>query len=354
MERKPVFVFLAGHACIRCDKVAIPLIEQGYEVHLISKRKPEWAKYYTTWVQANDMNQLLNAVDVYKNVADIFYAHNEPNWFVTIVKERTDKPVILDVHDSMLARWTPEEDDEIKKTGKNSARITTQERNNFQLADGLVFPTWSFRDLVTSEFGLSQPNMVLPSYLPKRMNCYDGKEWLGGLVYEGRIDLREEIEKDTVNHGFRYCDYQDLAEQAHAMNMDFHIYSRMDKEFLKVYEKIAFTHVPQVWGELLNCVSRHDWGLVGNSFWTNEWDVALPNKLFEYMGAGIPPVVINSTESANFVKEYDVGLVVDSLQELGDNWKLHTEYRKKMFRVRKQFNMEEHIGGLITFCEGFL
>lgn len=351
---KPVFVFLAGHACIRCDKVAIPLIERGYDVHLISKRKPIWSKYYTTWVQANDMNQLLNAVDVYKNVADIFYAHNEPSWFVTIVKERTDKPVILDVHDSMLARWTPEEDDEIKKTGRPSARIITQERNNFQLADGLVFPTWSFRDLVTSEYALSQPNMVLPSYLPKRMTGYEGKEWLGGLVYEGRIDLRDEIMNDPVNHGFRYCDYQALAEEAHEMNMDFHIYARADEPFLKVYQKIAYTHMPQQWGTLLDCLSRHDWGLVGNSFWTNEWDIALPNKLFEYMGAGLPPVVINSTESANFVKKHDVGIVVESLKELGENWKLHTEYRKKMFKVRKQFYMEEHIGELIKFCEGFL
>ena len=351
---KPVFVFLAGHACIRCDKVALALLEKGYDVHLISRREPIWAKYYTTFIKAGDMAQLLNAVDIYKDVGDIFYVHNEPNWFVTIAKERTNKPVVLDVHDSMLARWSPEEDEEIRKAGKVSARIITQERNNFQLADALVFPTWSFRDLVVKEFALSQPNMVLPSYLPRRMTCYDGKEWLGGLVYEGRVDLKSEINKDVVNHGFRYADYEELANQCHDINMDFHMYSRADKPFLDVYENIAYTHVPQEYNNLLNCLSRHDWGLVGNSFWTKEWEVALPNKLFEYIGAGIPPVVINSKESADFVQKYDVGMVVDSIQELAENWKQHTEYRKKMFRARKQFYMDDHIGELSDFCKELL
>ncbi len=347
IRRKAVIGVVASHACIRVDKEALPLIEAGYEVHCISRKPPAWVNYYTTFTQCLDVGQFSRTIDIFKDVVDVFHVHNEPNWFVTIIKERTDKPVILDVHDSFLARTTQEEQAELLKTGKNYCRVLTEERNNFQIADGLVFPGEAFSEIVRSEFKLKQPYIVLPSYLPHRMQGYNNKEWLGGLVYEGRIDLKEEIDKAPIHHGFRYTDYEDLAQQCHDKKIDFHIYARNDKKFLEIYEKIAFTHVPQNYEALIDCLSRHDWGLVGNSFKTQEWEIAFPNKLFEYLAASVPVVAWNAGESAKFLEEHDIGMRIESLDDLIANWKKHEYFRNNLIKKRKEFFMENHIERLL-------
>jgi hypothetical protein len=197
---------VAGHACIRVQKMALPLIEKGYNVHLIANKMPYFHEQYKSFCMWNDLSQLIEAIKIYSKVADVFHAHNEPSWFVTIIKENTKVPVILDVHDSFLARTTPEEEDELREQGKDTYRVVTEERNNFQLADALVFPGQSFRELIVNEFSLHQPAITLPSYLPKRLYRYDCREWLGGLVYEGRVDTKKSIDSSPKTRGFRYCD----------------------------------------------------------------------------------------------------------------------------------------------------
>ena len=69
-------------------------------------------------------------------------------------------------------------------------------------------------------------------------------------------------------------------------------------------------------------------GLVGNLDVTSEWKVAFPNKLFEYIAAGVPVVAINADECADFITEYGFGIVVKDLYELAERWEEHTEIRK--------------------------
>jgi glycosyltransferase involved in cell wall biosynthesis len=280
-------------------------------------------------------------VDAMKGEVDVFHAHNEPSWFVTAVKERCDVPVILDVHDSYLARVTPEEAE-----NTDTPRIFTGERNNFQAADGLVFPGRSFGKIITEEFGLTQPQLTLPSYLPRFLYQYDGGKWIGGLVYQGKVMLTSECVEGTPNQGFRYCDYEELLRQAHEIGIDFHLYGiRSDEEYQVAYRE-AYLHLGRPFDDLLKSLTRHDWGLVGNVSHTPEWKWAFPNKLFEYIAASVPVVVMNATDCATFVKEHGVGIVVNSVQELADRWSEHTEVRKNLIKVRQRFAMENYIGSL--------
>ncbi len=134
---------------------------------------------------------------------------------------------------------------------------------------------------------------------------YDCKEWLGGLVYEGRIDLKEEIKiSPVINHGFQYDDYEEFAKKAKELGIDFHLYGRSDEEFMKVYKDLAIVQKPQPYQKLMMKLSRHDWGLVGNLHPTSEWEIAFPNKMFEYISACVPVVAINAKECEEFlVKE---------------------------------------------------
>lgn len=337
-------VKLAYHACIRVQKEALPLIERGHKVYLISWKIPTFVENYRTYTQVFDLHQFLEAIKIYSKVADIFHVHNEPSWFVSAVKEISDVPVVLDVHDSFLARSTPEEEGKRIEEGKELSRIQTEERNNFQLADALIFPGEEFKQVVCNEFNLTQPSIVLPSYLPETLYLYETKEWMGGLIYQGRVDFEEELNKDHRGHGFMYCDYTDLAKKCKELDIDFHIQTvRKDEPFLKVYNDIAYLHEPVGMDKLLKRISRHDWGLLGNVHPSAEWDVAMPNKLFEYLAAGVPVVAINARACSEFIKKYNVGIVIDSLEELKNRWKEHTVFRKNVFKVRQQFAMDNHI-----------
>lgn len=330
--------------------MAIPLIDKGYDIHLIASKAPTYYEQYSTTIIAPTVRQYLRAIELHKDV-DLFHVHNEPSWYVTAVKEHSDKPVILDVHDSYLARMTSEEADKTE-----SMRVSHEERTNFQLADGLVFVSEPFRDIIVNEFKLDQPNMVLPSYVPDFFYQYESpkKQWHGGLVYEGRVDLPSQVEKDA---GFKYCDYLELAKELKWKGIDFHLYSGRpltDTAFTDAYKDFALIHEPKSVKNLLPNIARHDWGLIGNINKTQEWNVALPNKLFEYIAASIPIVVMNAAHVAEIVKKYDIGIVVDSVDELAERWPEHREKRANLIKVRKQFLMNNHIHKLEDFYKSCL
>lgn len=321
--------------------MALPLIESGkYEVHLIANRHTSFAECYNTFIHWIDLGQVNNAIKLHKD-ADIFHVHNEPSWFVTLIKEICDTPVVLDVHDSFLARCTPEEASTQLPDGTHPVRISVEERNNFDLADALVFPGQRFRDLVVGEFKLSQKDIVLRSHVPRRMYRYTMQDWFGGLVYEGKVQLETNT---RASYGFKYCDYYDLAKECYENKLPFHLYGgRDDDAFVERYGEYAIVHKPEVFDVLLRKISAHDWGLVGNIHKTYEWDNAMPNKLFEYIAAGVPIVALNAGECGEYVKEHGIGIEVKSLKELMERWGEHRAIRRNLLKTRAKFSMEENI-----------
>jgi glycosyltransferase involved in cell wall biosynthesis len=344
-------VFIAAHACIRVQKMAIPLLEAGHNVHLMAQKIPSFSEGYKSVHYYTDAGQLIEAIDLFEKSGkvDLYHCHNEPSWFVTLLKERTNKPVVLDVHDTFLTRSTPEEDDEANSKGKDDVRITVEERTNFQLADALVFVSETVKDITVEEFGLNQPNLVLPSYLPEAWYRYNFGRWLGGLVYEGKVIRQSELDNARAT-GFHYCDYRDTATQCKEIGMDFHLYAGGNEpEIQKMYEDTAILHPGVPFRQLIHDISRHDWGLVGNTLKSSQWDKTLPNKLFEYFGAGIPVVAINAKESSDIINQYEMGVTVDSIKELGSQWKRHRELRANVIKRRHEFAMERHIPRLESF-----
>ena len=343
-------VMVSGHCCIRVHKMAIPLIEKGHEVHLIGSKMSSYHEQYKTFSICADIEQYLESIKLHAAAGkvDVFHCHNEPSWFVSAIKEICDVPVILDVHDSFLTRSTPEEAGEALDNGDKHVRVSVEERNNCQLADGLVFPGDDFRNLVTGEFKLDQPCLTLPSYVPHRFYQYSSQDWHGGLVYEGKVNLPEETK--GYSKGFIYCDYTDVATRASTMGMDFHMYAgREDEKFRKHYKEKAFIHAPLVYEDLMGRIGRHDWGLVGNTVKTRQWEVAMPNKLFEYIATGVPVVSMNAGHCSRFIEETGMGITVSGPEELGERWKEHRDCRKRVFKERQKYSMNANIHKLEDF-----
>jgi glycosyltransferase involved in cell wall biosynthesis len=342
-------VMLSRHGCFRVMKEALPLIARGHEVHLIVNQLTQGSEHFTTVCVYQELDQLYSAIRFYAKDADIFHAHNEPAWFVSVCKDiGVKQPVVLDIHDSHLLRKTPEQTDEEQKTNPAAFRIAVDERNNFQLADAIVYCCEPMREIVGKEFGLSQPNIVLPSYLPRGFFRIDFQEWIGGIVYEGRIDVNDELPDKWVSV-FAYSNYLPFARRAAQLGVNFHVYTpRSNEKVRKQYDEVCFLHPPLNLDRLIKAMGSHDWGLTGNLDFHEEWKHALPNKLFEYLASGLPVVAMNADHSAKWIKEYDIGIVVSSIEELMERWAEHRDKRANVFKRRREFEMESHIGELET------
>ena len=334
MAKKLKVVMIARHCCIRVQKQALPLLEAGYDVHCIAHKMPMFGERYKSLIIYQDLTQLYQAIKLHKD-ADIFHCHNEPSWFVTAVKSVVDKPTILDAHDSMLIRVAKDDDE--------AMRISIDERNNFQLADGHIFVSQTMADICREEFGLEQPHVVLPSYVPMEFHRLDAFRWLGGITYEGRIDLPDEIGTNEMEF-FRYCEYTELAKELHGRGIPFHLYTpRKDDKIQKHFGETAAWRGCYTYDKLIRKVARHNWGILGNIDEHLAWQHAMPNKLFEYMAAGIPIIAMNAKLAGEFVEEHGFGIAVKTVDEIVERWGEHRECRKNLALKRFDWAMEQHI-----------
>ena len=129
---KPRITMISGHCCIRVHKMAMPLYLKGYRINMIANRYPlAFQGLYDSIQVYEKPDHLWNAIKAIDPFTDIYHAHNEPNCFPTAVKEVSQKPVILDWHDSFLLRRG--------RNYRGKYRIITEERNNAFLADGFCF-----------------------------------------------------------------------------------------------------------------------------------------------------------------------------------------------------------------------
>jgi hypothetical protein len=194
----------------------------------------------------------------------------------------------------------------------------------------------------------------LPSYCPKEFYQYQFEAWRGGIVYQGRVDIKSKL--DNVNfRGFQYCQYEDMADAFKEHGVDFHIYSpgNVEKK-VELFKDRAIYNGSFPYLELLRKIGAHDWGLVGNIHKTNQWDIAEPNKLYEYIAACVPVCVMNASNSANIVRNLDVGIVVESVLELTERWKEHREKRINLIKIRDKLSMENNINKLEVFYGKFI
>lgn len=354
--RKLNIVMVSAHACIRCQKMALPLISDGHNVHMVAQKIPSFWESYKTFSVYHDAGQLISTIEQFEKAGnvDLYHCHNEPSWFVTVLKERTKRPVLLDVHDTFLTRLTDDEEINLKNAGFNACRVMTEERTNFQIADGLLFVSPKVRDLTCKEFKLNQPALVMPQYLPEFLYKYNFGRWQGGLVYEGKVTLPNEVVEHGRSLGFDYCDYTKVAADCARIGMDFHLYAaRKDPAFMS-YFKTAFVHEPVAYKELMTNLSAHDWGLVGNTIDSYQWQTTLANKFFEYIAAGVPVVSINAAECSKLIDQYNVGITVESIDELAARWGEAREKRDSLIKVRQELSMERHLKELTDFYESFL
>ena len=271
---------------------------------------------------------------------DVIHAHAEPAWLASFAKEcLPDTPVVFDAHDLNYCR-------------SGNKTVEEDERRALCDSDAVILPSYSYQKAVQDGFGVKLSEVIysmcnaadIPEYPLARVN---------GIVYEGGMVATSEAEQSKSQ--MRYNDYRTMAVKLHDMGIAFHCYpGRADyaEEHIKagVVWHWAYQHKP-----LLHQLTRYDWGLVGAPFKNPQWDMAMPNKLFDYVAAGIPPLVINAEEAEGYVHGHnefgvEIGWSIKDISQLSlpEVYIKHEHYRNVIGKVRHKFTMDTQMPKLIN------
>ena len=264
---------------------------------------------------------------------DMFHVHNEPNWMAVVLKKKFPQiPLVFDCHDLDLAR---------------DQKPTNIEVEALLMADGLIFPSDGYRDLVINQsFGgalKNKPHAVIYSQCNQEIIKFISKiqkPRLAGIVYEGKLINDENSHYPYRNH--------------------LPFFQGLIKKGINVFAYPSNPHVPYEYFEagislmptlpymdLMMELTRYDWGFVGGALQCVQRDRAMPNKLFEYITAGIPVLAMNVPEVENFINEYDLGVVVKTVNDIKRVYGDHEKYRKNVCKLRSQISMENQVDKIV-------
>lgn len=352
-------LFLQRQPCIRALKYAVGLraAEPGIALGFSYQGRTLTGWYGTGdelfdgwWPLGRDAGRDLAEV-VERFRPDLIHSHNLPDSLsvAALALGPGRPPVIHDAHDLQCLRRTPYEDG-----FEDPEDPLALEREAVEGADGLVMVSDQMEVELAARYRLpvrrlTFPNLALRRDLPARL---PPPERPAGrpprVVYQGSLsangshyDLRE---------AFRAAAAEGLRVHVHP-NRDAPAYVALAAEQpgIVVHERLAPA-------ELMQVLPRYDlgWAIFNDALNARHLDTALPNKLFEYLGAGLPVLAGPHAALSGFVAEHGVGVAVEGaagLRTRVDALDL-VALRRRVADLRETLTVEAGIGSLVALYSG--
>lgn len=198
-----------------------------------------------------------------------------------------------------------------------------RERIVMNRVDKVVCVSPEMRAYLDKLYGISNKCSIIYSYpninlIPKHVPAKRKKKILQG-VYQGGMG--------TYKHHHRY--YGDILKKLTAQGLCFDTYSSHGDIDYKLPSVVNRPFISDI-RKLYSTLAGYDFGFVGfNAVSKPLLHMARPNKLYEYLGAGLPLLVMNYQAMSRFVINNDFGVV------LGPDLKLPPDFHDRMARARK-------------------
>lgn len=295
------------HCCPRVSKEAIVLGADGIHVDVLCKRRnvslPFKNVYY--WRTRDDLMRQLSRLTGY----DVWHVHNEPNWPLQACLDTPGRPpVVWDIHDLDFVRY-------------HAPR--GPEAGLAMMADARIVPCRGYADALGT-------GTVVYSMVPRGLFTWHDDP-VDLVVLDGHVNV------DKRAHA-PWLDYRDVLTRFEAATgKPVVVQSGERRHGLTHQNSKAILCEKADFSGLFHRLRMFRWGLVGGGVPCPQWDVAMPNKLFEYLACGVVPVCLWASEAAEYVTERGVGVVIDSPEDAA---KKLTKQRWKKCReaIRKQWD----------------
>jgi glycosyltransferase involved in cell wall biosynthesis len=341
-------VFVTYHTCARAHKMSRALNLAGHEVIVLQHLavsvdmlyEQEMVSFYR-----NDYD-LAEKVKAFDPWADVFHCHNEPNWPVVVTAKNATKPVVYDCHDLESQRH---------------GIATKNEIEAFRLVDAAIFPSLAYAYGATNYHNLDEygpPIEIVFSMCLKEDRALIKGPPIHAIAYEGHHIAPAPGTDFKPGHPlyYGYRDYLPFVTNCAAIGVPTSFIGTK-KEFASAYRQMGAMVTPMIpFHEMINELTRYSWGFCGHPDDHPQWQKAMPNKLFEYLAAGLPIIAWNCAEVEMWIQGYDVGTVVNSYQELEyifNNTKLRDKYADKIRTLLDEghINMEIQVPKIIGVYE---
>ena len=298
-------LFISDTAYIRDHKMASLVKNKGhraylaYTVHSPQDMKSVFDNIYEEIFPIIDIDSMIEFIE--NSNFDIVHSSSNSE-YITSLLHKTNKPIIHDCHDLRSA---------YRSLTANQIMI---EWLAHRYSDGVIYPTSKLRDSAVRKLGVCPENtVVIENYISNdlvtdiRLDKLSEKDGMLHCVYEGGI------EASTDSHKYFKGIWKSIAESG----VHIHFYSQ---EVENICADIEAIH-PNVHYEgnysskqLAVELSKYDVGLcVLNITPKNKLylEASSPNKIQEYVNAGVPVAVGNIQTNIDFVENNRFGKYLD-------------------------------------------
>jgi hypothetical protein len=287
------------------------------------------------WVHTEDFVEKLKCMS-----AEIIHVHNEPDWMVWVAKETCpDKVVVYDVHDLDSVRVNRISNDEIKA---------------MQACDGLIFTSPEYQrevNRIHGELIERKPQTVVYSYVNEDF-FVEPEQFLlpkvPGVVYEGWARFPADDDPAESENNMPFTNQKKVVQALSEAGIPSYWYGvEGNNEYLRFMQFGAHPMLIAPYASLMRLMSKYDWGIFGVEDKFLQMDTTMPNKVFEYLAAGLPVIVVNAKAAGEFIEKNGFGVVLNSYRDIRTVFDRSAEFKANVMAKRKDFTMENQVGTIM-------
>jgi len=316
-------LFLQQQPCVRALKIGVALrtarpgaeIGFAYQGRTLSDYYGAGDDTFCGWWDLGDdpAGALPPVLEAFR--PDVVHAHNLPDTLTVLAQDLAGGriPVVHDVHDLQSLRRTPYENG-----FPQPADALALERRAIERSAAVVAVSEELLAEIRRRYRVGGSTLVFPNYalrrdLPRRIPS-PARPWNPfppRLVYQGTL---------STNGG--HYDLREIFQALVADGATLDVYPSRDvPEYRQLAERTPRLtyHDSLEPAALLARLPEYDFGWAGFNQSLNKphIDTALPNKLFEYLGCGLPVLTLRHRALRRFLRERGLGIALDSPWDLG-------------------------------------